>query len=66
MTDEEVAEKLTAYKPGVPHRWFGRPVEPLTKEEVLAYMNGGPEPEIHYKDVPQFQQAEPETVRAQR
>lgn len=50
MTKEELAEKLTTYEPGVPHYWFGRPVEPITKEELLAYWNGGPEPQIHYKD----------------
>lgn len=53
FSKEELAEKLTTYEPGVPHYWFGRPVEPLTKEELLAYWNGGPEPEIRYKDVPQ-------------
>ena len=49
-TKEEIAEKLTTYEPGVPHYWFGRPVAPLTKEELLAHWNGGPEPEIHYLD----------------
>ena len=50
MSKEELAEKLTTYEPRVPHYWFGRPVEPLTKEELLAHWNGGPEPEIRYKD----------------
>ena len=57
-TKEEMAERLTAYEPGIPHTWFGRPVEPITKEELLAYWNGGPEPEIRYKDVPQSEPAE--------
>lgn len=55
MSKEELAEKLTTYEPGVPHFWFGRPVEPITKEELLAYWNGGPEPQMRYKDVPQPQ-----------
>ena len=50
MSKEELAERLTDYRPGVPHYWFGRPVEPITKEELLAYFNGGPEPPIRYKD----------------
>jgi len=53
MNREELAERLTTYEPGVPHYWFGRPVEPITKEELLAFWNGGPEPEIRYKDVPE-------------
>lgn len=53
MSKEELAERLTTYEPGVPHFWFGRPVEPITKEELLAYWNGGPEPPIRYTDVPQ-------------
>ena len=52
LSKEELAAKLTNYVPGIEHRWFGRPVEPITKEELLAYWNGGPEPEIRYKDVP--------------
>jgi 16S rRNA C967 or C1407 C5-methylase (RsmB/RsmF family) len=52
-TKEEMAEKLTTYESGVPHYWFGCPVEPLTKEEFLDYWNGGPEPEIRCKDAPQ-------------
>ena len=51
LSKEELAAKLTNYVPGVEHRWFGRPVEPITKEELLAHWNGGPEPEIRYKDV---------------
>lgn len=50
MTREELAERMTAYEPGVPHYWFGRPVEPITKEELIAHWNGGPEPPIRYKD----------------
>lgn len=49
LSKEELAERMTTYVPGVEHRWFGRPVEPITKEELLAYWNGGPEPEIRYK-----------------
>jgi hypothetical protein len=52
ISKEELAERMTTYVPGVEHRWFGRPVEPITKEELLAHWNGGPEPEIRYKDVP--------------
>lgn len=51
LSKEELAEKLTTYEPGVPHYWFGRPVEPITKEELLAHFNGGPEPPLRYKDV---------------
>ena len=50
MSKEELAEKLTTYEPGVPHYWFGRPVEPLTKEELLAHGNGGAESEIPHKN----------------
>ena len=57
MSKEELAAKLTNYVPGVEHRWFGCPVEPITKEELLAHWNGGPEPEIRYKDVPTASQA---------
>lgn len=54
LTKEQMAEKLTTYIPGIPHCWFGRPVEPLTAEELLEHWNGGPEPEIRYKDVPGY------------
>ena len=54
-TKEEVAERLTTYEPGVPHRWFGRQVAPITKEEVLAFWNGGPDIEPRYLDVPQLE-----------
>ncbi|MBC7806957.1 MAG: hypothetical protein H7145_12490 [Akkermansiaceae bacterium] len=57
LSKEELAERMTTYVPGVEHRWFGRPVEPITKEELLAHWNGGPEPEIRYKDVPGASQA---------
>jgi hypothetical protein len=50
LSKEELAERLTTYEPGVPHYWFGRPVAPLTKEELLIHWNGGPEPEIRYLD----------------
>ena len=53
-TKEEMAEQLTSYIPGIEHRWFGRPVEPLTKEELLDHWNGGPEPELRYTDVPDY------------
>lgn len=49
-TKEELAERLTTYQPGIPHYWFGRPVAPLTKEDLLYHWNGGPEPEIRYLD----------------
>ena len=50
LSKEEMAEKLTTYEPGVPHYWFGRPVAPITKEELLAFWNGGPDIEPRYLD----------------
>ena len=40
MTREELAEFMTTYEPGVPHYWLGQPVEPITKEELLAAFSG--------------------------
>ncbi len=50
MSKEELARRLTNYEPGIPHSWFGRPVEPITYEELLAHFNGGPEPPLRYID----------------
>lgn len=50
MSKEELARRLTTYEPGIPHSWFGRPVEPITYEELLDHFNGGPEPPLRYKD----------------
>lgn len=50
LSKEEMAEKLTTYEPGIPHYWFGRPVAPITKEELLAFWNGGPDIEPRYLD----------------
>jgi hypothetical protein len=59
-TKEEMAEKLTAYEPGVPHYWFGRPVAPITKEDLLAFWNGEADIEPRYLDV-----VEPEAAPAE-
>lgn len=47
-----MAERLTTYTPGVPHLLFGRPVAPITKEELLAFWNGGLDIEPRYLDEP--------------
>ena len=63
LSKEEMAEKLTTYEPGVPHYWFGRPVEPITKEELLAFWSGGPDIVPRYIDLPQIPTATPNETR---